>query len=108
MPAQNYSGVIRTDSSSVTDWLDSCCWGCGAQEVTPEVDGRLLCRACRRELLSEAPVDPLGLARHAYWESHALRCCWRCMTRAVDPDDEVGMCPSCREQIGHSAEEGAA
>jgi hypothetical protein len=30
------------------------------------------------------------------------------LIRAVDPDDEIGMCRSCREQIGRSVEEGAA
>jgi hypothetical protein len=30
------------------------------------------------------------------------------MTGAVDPDDEVGLCPSCREAIGSQIEEGAA
>ena len=92
----------------MTDWLDSCCWGCGTREVVRAADGRLLCRTCREELLAEPTVDVLGLARHAYWESHALRCCWRCMTRAVDPDDEVGMCVSCREALGLFMEEGAA
>jgi len=105
---QNHTGVIRTGPDAAADWLDSRCWRCGAHEHAPQADGRLLCRACRKELLSEPPVDPLGLARHAYWESHALRCCWRCMTRAVDPDDEVGMCASCREQIGRHVGEGAA
>jgi hypothetical protein len=68
----------------------------------------VLCRSCRKELLAEPVVDALTLARHAYWESHALRCCWRCMTRAVEPDDEVGMCSSCREEIEVAHEEGAA
>jgi hypothetical protein len=99
--------VIQWDAS-VPDWLDSCCWSCGTQEVAPHADARLLCGACRRELLSEPVADPVGLARHAYWESHALGCCWRCLIRAVDPDDEIGMCSSCREQIVRSVEEGAA
>ena len=99
-PSQNHTGVIRAARSGVTDWLDTCCWGCGTEGVAHEAGGRLLCGSCRQELLSEAVADPLHLARHAYWESHALGCCWRCMTRAVDPDDEVGICSSCREQIG--------
>jgi hypothetical protein len=106
-PSQNHIGVIP-ERSSATDWLDSCCWRCGTADVAPEVGGRLLCAACRRELLAEPVLDALGLARHAYWESHALRCCWRCMTGAVDPDDEVGMCASCLEEIGRFVEEGAA
>jgi hypothetical protein len=68
----------------------------------------LLCRLCRQDLLAEPAVDAVGLARHAYWESHALRCCWRCMIGAVDPDDEIGMCSSCREEVAGSVEEGAA
>jgi hypothetical protein len=68
----------------------------------------LLCRRCRHDLLAAPAVDAVGLARHAYWESHALRCCWRCMTGAVDPDDEIGMCTSCREEVARSVEEGAA
>jgi hypothetical protein len=91
--------VIRSDPPSGTDWLDACCWGCGTEEVTL-ADGRSLCVSCREELLSEPSADVLLLARHAYWESHALRCCWRCMTGAVDPDDEIGLCRSCREHIG--------
>jgi hypothetical protein len=100
--------VIRWHAPPSTDWLDSCCWSCGTSEVTPDADGRLLCETCRQELLSEPVADPLCLARHAYWESHALGCCWRCLIRAVDPDDEIGMCSSCREQIVRSVEEGAA
>jgi hypothetical protein len=59
-------------------------------------DGRLLCGSCRKELLSEPSADALHLAQHAYRESHALLCCWRCMIGAVDSDDEVGLCRSCR------------
>jgi hypothetical protein len=92
----------------VTDWLDSSCWGCGTDEARVGTDGLLLCRLCRQDLLAEPVVDAAGLARHAYWESHALRCCWRCLTGAVDPDDEIGMCSSCREELTRSAEEGAA
>ena len=105
---KNHIGVIRSERAAVTDWLDSCCWSCGTPEVAPHPDDRLLCGACREELLSEPVADPVGLARRAYWESHALRCCWRCLIRAVDPDDEIGMCSSCREQIGRSVAEGAA
>lgn len=101
--------MIRpTRQPFVTDWLDSSCWGCGTDEARVGTDGLLLCRLCRQDLLAEPAVDALGLARHAYWESHALRCCWRCMTGAVDPDDEIGMCSSCREELARSVEEGAA
>jgi len=71
-------------------------------------DGLVLCRPCREDLLGEPAVDALGLARHAYWESHALGSCWRCMTRAVDPHDEIGICSSCREELARSVGEGAA
>jgi hypothetical protein len=30
------------------------------------------------------------------------------MVGAVDPDDEIGMCSSCREEVAGSVEEGAA
>jgi hypothetical protein len=90
------------------DWLDSSCWGCGTDETQVGTDGVSLCRTCRRDLLAEPVVDALGLARHAYWEAHALRCCWRCMDGAVDPADEVGLCSGCRQEIAPSMEEGAA
>jgi hypothetical protein len=92
--------VIRTDASGVADWLDACCWSCGTEEVTERADGRVLCVPCREELLAEPSADAVHVARHAYWESHALRCCWRCMHGAVDPDDEIGLCLSCREDVG--------
>jgi hypothetical protein len=100
--------VIRTVSARASDWLDDCCWGCGAEHVAAATDGWRVCADCRSELLSEPQVDPLHVARLAYWESHALRCCWRCMTRWVDPDDEVGMCASCREQLADAVRGGAA
>ncbi len=90
----------------MTDWLDTSCWSCGGEEVTV-TNGRLLCAPCRKDLFAEPSTDVRGLARHAYWESHALRCCWRCMTGAVDPHDDVGLCRSCLEQIG-APEEGRA
>jgi hypothetical protein len=100
--------ILSTSRLLVTDWLDSSCWGCGTEEARVGTDGLLLCRLCRQDLLAEPAVDAVGLARHAYWESHALRCCWRCMVGAVDPDDEIGMCSSCREEVAGSVEEGAA
>jgi hypothetical protein len=106
-PSQNHTAVIH--ERAAPDWLDACCWRCGTHEIARgSDDGRLLCRPCREELTRDPPIDVAGLARHAYWESHALRCCWRCMTRAVDPDDEVGMCATCREEMGTAVEEGAA
>lgn len=107
-PIQDHMVVIPGHASA-PDWLDACCWGCGTHDVTLEADDdRLLCRSCREELAKEPAVDVVDLARHAYWQSHALGCCWRCMTRAVDPDDEVGMCVVCREGIAEAVEEGAA
>jgi hypothetical protein len=90
--------VIRTNPP-VADWLDACCWSCGTEDELRETDGRMLCAPCREELGSEVSLDPLQLARHAYWERHALGCCWRCMTGAVDPTDAVGLCRSCREVV---------
>jgi len=99
--------VIPSDPSAA-EWLDSFCWACGSTQVASATGDSVLCVPCRRELLSEPSIDVVGLARHAYWESHALLCCWRCMTAAVDPGDEVGLCPSCREAIDAPIEEGAA
>ena len=107
-PIQDHIVVIRAASQTV-DWLDSCCWACGTRRLaTAAADGVVLCRPCRRDLLAEPVVDALGVARLAYWESHALRCCWRCLTGAVDPEDDVGMCRSCREDLGAQVAEGAA
>jgi hypothetical protein len=92
--------VISTPLRSATDWLDSCCWACGSTQVAYATGDAVLCLPCREELLTEPVVDVVGLARHAYWESHALRCCWRCITRAVDQRDELGLCGSCREELG--------
>jgi hypothetical protein len=106
-PIQDHIVVIPGGSQPI-DWLDSCCWACGTRRVATTLDGVVLCRPCRKELLAEPAVDALGVARLAYWESHALRCCWRCLAGAVDPDDEVGMCRSCREDLGAQVAEGAA
>jgi hypothetical protein len=80
------------------DWLDACCWRCGSPEPVLDSLGRLLCPPCRVELSDERPApaeDPLRVARSAYWDTHALERCWRCLTEGVDPLDEVGLCGSC-------------
>jgi len=106
-PIQDHNVVIPVPSPPI-DWLDTCCWACGTWRVTAMTHGVVLCRPCRRELFTEPAVDALGVARLAYWESHALRCCWRCLTGAVDPDDDVGMCGPCRDDLRPEVEEGAA
>jgi hypothetical protein len=107
-PIQDHIIVIHFQAAA-PDWLDACCWGCGTHDVAQDADDdRLLCSSCREELAREPAIDVEDLARHAYWQSHALGCCWRCMTRAVEPDDEVGMCVGCREEIAKAVEEGAA
>ena len=100
--------MIRPTAVPATDWLDACCWSCGTVHAIRLMDGRLLCAPCREELSTEPPADPIHLARHAYWESHALGWCWRCMARPVDPDDDVGLCSSCRHQLDRQVSEGAA
>lgn len=98
--SQNHIGVIRTGlPPPVADWLDACCWSCGSEDVQL-AGGPLLCGPCRLELDSDPSPDPVHVARHAYWERHALGCCWRCMVGAVDPDDDVGLCRSCLGQMG--------
>ncbi len=69
--------------------------------MAPQPDGRLLCAQCRADLLEPADVDDgLRFTRRSYWESHSLVCCWRCLTEAVSPEDQLGLCPPCREQFG--------
>ena len=45
-------------------------------------------------------VDPMHLVRGSYWEAHVLESCWRCLTGPVDANDDVGLCPRCRNQLG--------
>lgn len=104
---KNHIVVIPRPLESGTDVLDSHCWRCGTDVSAVRADDVVLCRACRKVILAEPAVDAVTLARLAYWESHALRCCWRCMTRAVDPDDAVGMCQRCRERLVAAVGEGA-
>ena len=97
---ENHTDVIRKAlAPTPADWLDACCWGCGSENVALHPDGRLLCRTCRSQLLTDEAVDPLQFTRRAYWESHALEQCWRCMVVAVDHDDELGLCRSCFEHL---------
>lgn len=98
---ENHSAVIRPGPSPGVgpDWLDTSCWGCGTPDVAPHPDGRLICITCRAELVADPEADALAFSRHAYWQAHVLGCCWRCLDAAVDPADEVGLCPGCREQL---------
>lgn len=85
-----------------SDWLDICCWGCGADDFLQDSGGRLLCRTCVDRLLApeDDDTDALAVSFGAYWGSHPLERCWRCMREAVDPDHEVGLCPGCRRHLG--------
>lgn len=84
---------------AVTDWLDACCWRCGSDDALPDGDGRLLCRPCRGNVFGDPATDPLVVSRGAYWETHSLESCWRCMTQAVDPEDDVGLCGGCLRDL---------
>jgi hypothetical protein len=57
-----------------------------------------LCGPCRHELFDAtgSGETPLGAVRRLYWEAHALERCWRCMDRSVDPNDDLGLCSTCR------------
>jgi hypothetical protein len=86
--------------AEATDWLDEFCWQCGSEDVAPSRDGRLLCHTCRAEMFAppSSPESGVRVMHRLYWESHPLERCWRCLTRAVDPDDQLGMCPRCRAE----------
>ena len=88
---------VAAHGSAGGDWLDACCWRCGAAEPHQDSLGRLLCPPCRAELSDDriSPEDPLRVVRRAYWDAHVLERCWRCMTESVDPYDEVGLCRDC-------------
>ena len=82
------------------DWLDACCWRCGAAEALPDHLGRLLCPPCLAELSETRPVppdddDPLSVVRGAYWDAHAMERCWRCLNESVEAEDDVGLCRTC-------------
>jgi hypothetical protein len=80
------------------DWLDACCWRCGSIRPRRDSVGRMLCPPCRAALSEDRTTDsgdPLRVVRDAYWNTHALELCWRCLTEGVDTHDDVGLCPSC-------------
>lgn len=83
------------------DWLDVHCWRCGSTEARPHRDGLLLCAPCREALFGrpEATVSAPGLSLEAYWEAHVLDRCWRCLQRAVEPEDDLGLCTDCRDAL---------
>ena len=78
------------------DWLDACCWRCGAAEASPDALGRILCPPCWSALsepeAASSDDDPLRVVRGAYWDAHALERCWRCLTGSVEAEDDVGLC----------------
>ena len=81
------------------EWLDACCWRCGAAEADSDHLGRLLCPPCLTELSEAGPVvpdhDPIRMVRGAYWDAHALERCWRCLSESVEVEDDVGLCRTC-------------
>jgi hypothetical protein len=89
------------------EWLDACCWRCGAAEAHPDHLGRLLCPPCLTEL-SEAGAlppddDPIRMVRAAYWDAHPLERCWRCLSESVEAEDDVGLCRTCRAGLSAAA-----
>ena len=96
-PVDESDVSVVMKGSAGGDWLDACCWRCGAGEPAQDSLGRLLCAPCRAELSDDSvsPEDPLHVIRGAYWGAHVLERCWRCLTEGVDPQDDVGLCPAC-------------
>jgi len=89
-----------TREPAAEDWLDACCWRCGAADAVPDHLGRLLCPPCSAGLSEIRPAradgdDPLHVVRSAYWDAHALERCWRCLNESVEAEDEVGLCRTC-------------
>lgn len=87
------------------DWLDVSCWRCGSTEPSQDSLGRMLCSPCRTDLSEDRPTvtdDPLHAVRGAYWNTHVLERCWRCLVENVDPRDEVGLCPVCLTTLAAS------
>lgn len=97
---------MALEAQAEGDWLDEYCWRCGSVDVASSPDGRVLCHACRRELFAapSSPESAVRIIRRLYWESHPLERCWRCLTRAVDAEDELGLCARCR--IGQAGRDG--
>ena len=90
--------MVPEGTAQGTDWLDEFCWRCGSENVGPSDDGRMLCLACRAKLFDPptSPENAIRVIHRLYWEFHPLERCWRCLTRSVDPQDELGLCSSCR------------
>jgi hypothetical protein len=83
------------------DWLDGHCWRCGSDRAEHRSDGSLLCPRCLDEMFGRpAPApDVISTVSRLRWEAHVLEKCWRCLAASVDPDDELGLCPECRQTL---------
>lgn len=77
------------------DWLDSACWRCGSTEVVHEEGRPLLCGNCRHAL-SQPIENGFEAFRRLSWQFHVLERCWLCLTAAIDPEDDLGLCARCR------------
>lgn len=96
----------QEEQSEAIDWLDEFCWRCGSEDVGSSGDGRILCYGCRADLFGppKSRENAVSVMHRLYWESHPLERCWRCLTRPVDRDDELGLCSRCRaheSKTGH-------
>jgi hypothetical protein len=102
VPVEEHDVDVLVQGPAGGEWLDACCWRCGSTEPITDALGRMLCSPCRAVLSedrADLPNDPLGVVRGAYWSMHVLERCWRCLTESVDPQDEVGLCPSCHTTL---------
>lgn len=89
-------------------YLDDRCWRCGDKEaVNVATDTALLCKRCRRAvygipLVNDGPVFPFGggaMQHGIYWDGHALDRCFKCTSNHVDPDDKLGLCETCKQEM---------
>lgn len=66
--------------------------------------GRQLCHPCRNIVIgaTSETMSPSMMARafsRIHWESEAMGRCWHCTGAGVDPDDDLGLCPGCKEEL---------
>lgn len=93
----NYTHVIQQSP----DCLDSACWRCGSTEVVHEVGRPLVCGNCRHAL-SQPIEDGFEVFRRLFWQFHVLERCWLCLTAAIDPEDDLGLCARCRRLLAEA------
>ena len=85
--------------TETAEWVDQHCWRCGSEDPVPASGGRLLCGPCLAAMLTPEPPNGRAAITRLGWESHPLERCWRCMTRAVDPEEDLGLCVRCRNGL---------